>query len=320
MRTLIRILGSLLLLAAVALSSAWVYFNDEHLELDANTRAGFDETFVKLSQGTVHYELGGPENGAPVVLVHGFSVPFYIWDPTFEYLTSAGFRVLRFDLYGRGHSDRPQADYNFELFSRQLEELTAALVIQTPFDLVGLSMGGPITTRFANRHPTMVSNLVLVDPMVEGASEEEIALLATPVVGEYMANVYLIPQVASGQADDFLDKDRFPDWETRFREQMQYKGFRRAIVSTIREFPGADILGEYEKLGNSGIPVHLFWGREDRTVPLELSEKVLQRVPQADLTILDDAGHLPHLEQADLFNPLLLKKLTPPTGNPGHSR
>ena len=313
-RILIRLLGSLLLLAAIALGIAWFHFNDEHQVLDANTRAGFGETFINLSEGSVHYELGGPKDGAAVVLVHGFSVPAYIWDPTFDFLTAAGYRVLRFDLYGRGHSDRPQAEYNFELFSRQLEELTAALEIRTPFDLVGLSMGGPITTRFANRHPGMVSNLILVDPMVVTPSKEDISLLLTPVIGEYMANVYLIPQVASGQTADFLDKSRFPDWESRFREQMQYRGFRRAILSTIREFPGADVLGEYEKLGESGIPVHLFWGREDRTVPLELREKIRQRVPQADLTILNDAGHLPHLEQADSFNSLILEKLGPATG------
>ncbi len=223
------------MISGLLLAGAWFYFNTEHIDLDATTRAGFDETFIELPSGVVHYELAGPEDGEMVVLVHGFSVPAYIWDPTFEFLVSAGYRVLRFDLYGRGHSDRPD--------------------------------------------------------------------------GEYLANVYLMPQLASGQADDFKDKGRFPDWESRFREQMKYRGFRRAILSTIREWPGADILGEYEKLGNSGKPVHLFWGREDRTVPLDLSEKILERIPQARLTVIDGAGHLPHYELPETVNPLLLEQL-----------
>ncbi len=134
-------------------------------------------------------------------------------------------------------------------------------------------MGGPVSTYFTNRHPDKVSRLILFDPMVVAPSAEDISLLTRPVIGEYLANVYLMPQLASGQTDDFKDKGRFPDWESRFREQMQYRGFRRAILSTIREWPGSDILGEYEKLGDSGKPVHLFWGREDQTVPLRAQRK-----------------------------------------------
>ena len=53
-------------------------------------------------------ELGTPGRPASVVLIHGFSVPYFIWDPTFEALHAAGMNPLRYDLYGRGYSDRPQ--------------------------------------------------------------------------------------------------------------------------------------------------------------------------------------------------------------------
>src|SRR5919109_740116 len=68
-------------------------------------------------------EAAGEDGLSDVVLVHGFSVPFFIYDPTFEFLTRAGFRVLRYDLFGRGFSDRPKARYNIDLFVRQLGEL-----------------------------------------------------------------------------------------------------------------------------------------------------------------------------------------------------
>ena len=68
----------------------------ENKVLDEMTRkeAG-SGAFISLSAGVTHYELDGPENGDLVVLVHGFSVPYFIFDPTFEFLTKAGFRVLR---------------------------------------------------------------------------------------------------------------------------------------------------------------------------------------------------------------------------------
>ncbi|MGB7874199.1 MAG: hypothetical protein WBL25_07430, partial [Anaerolineales bacterium] len=77
-------------------------------ELNEAARAGAPGSFVQLSDGCSHYELGGPPDGQPVVLVHGFSVPYFIWDPTFSFLTECGFRALRYDLFGRGYSDRPR--------------------------------------------------------------------------------------------------------------------------------------------------------------------------------------------------------------------
>ena len=64
------------------------------------------------------------------MLIHGFSVPYFIFDPTFNFLTKAGWRVLRYDLFGRGFSDRPHVRYNIDLFVRQLKELLDALNIK----------------------------------------------------------------------------------------------------------------------------------------------------------------------------------------------
>ena len=153
-----------------------------------------------------YYELGGPDDGEMVVLVYGFFVPAYIWDPTFESLTSDGYRVLRFDLYGRGHSDRPDAVYTIPFIADQLDQLTRALSVDTPFNLLGLSMGGPITAQFANQYPGKVKCLVLIDPMVFPPSEEDISPLCLPLIGEYMANVYLIPQLAAGQIDGYRQR------------------------------------------------------------------------------------------------------------------
>jgi pimeloyl-ACP methyl ester carboxylesterase len=315
MKIILRLSVTLLVLVLAVMIAAWVYFDEENITLNAATRSGFDETFIDLPLGTVHYELGGPANGEVVVLVHGFSVPAYIWDPTFEVLTKAGYRVLRFDLYGRGHSDRPDTDYTIVLFAEQLRQLVEGLELDTPFNLAGLSMGGPVATLYSNLEPHMIKRLILVDPLVFAPSEEDIAPLNIPLVGSYMAGVYLIPQIAAGQSSDFRNKDRFPDWEERFREQMQYHGFRNAIHSTIQNLPSHDTLAEYRKLGQQRFPVQLFWGRHDQTIPLAHSEKVLELVPQAGFDIIEDAGHLPHFEQAEVFNPLLLDFLQQPVNH-----
>lgn len=127
-------------LVLLLLIVSYFYFDSESQELDAEARSLVTGKFVELPDGIVHYDLANPLDGKTVVLIHGFSVPYFIWDRNFEALTQADFRVLRFDLYGRGYSDRPNVAYNPDFFDRQLVNLLAALEIKGLVDLVGVSI------------------------------------------------------------------------------------------------------------------------------------------------------------------------------------
>lgn len=118
-------------------------FAGESLVMDDSVRAAQPGQSVRLSDGVTYYELGGPKSGKPVVLIHGFSMPNFIWDPTFAGLTAAGFRTLRYDLLGRGFSDRPQVRYDKGFFIRQFADLLDALKFQK-VDIISLSMGAVI--------------------------------------------------------------------------------------------------------------------------------------------------------------------------------
>jgi len=303
-------IGSGIAIIALLLLITYSLADQEKITLNDTVRLTLPGQFVKLPLGVVHYELAGPDSAPTVVLVHGFSIPYYIWDPTFEALSQAGFRVLRYDLYGRGFSDRPEITYNLELFVTQLEELLPALNIQGPVDLVGLSMGGPIVARFANHHPDQVRSLVFIDPEVAPVSTQRIFPLNIPIVGEYLMTVYVAPvELPKTQSDDFYRPDRFPDWETVYRVQLQYKGFRRAILSTIRNMPGMDSLVEYEPVGRQNLPALLIWGREDRTVSSADMQQVVELIPGIEFHIINEAGHIPHYELPGVVNPLLVEFL-----------
>ena len=106
---LFLIYGGIVLLLFVAVPAAvYVASDPERLELDDSVRRSAPGQFARLIDGYTHYEIGGPPDGQAVVLAAGATVPYYIWDPTFAALTGAGFRVLRYDYYGRGFSDRPE--------------------------------------------------------------------------------------------------------------------------------------------------------------------------------------------------------------------
>jgi pimeloyl-ACP methyl ester carboxylesterase len=115
-----------------------------------------------LSEGLTAYHIAG-DRGPWVVLVHGLVTPSYAWEPLAETLAAEGFRVLRYDHFGRGLSDRPAIRYDLDLYVCQLRELIDTLGIES-MHLIGWSMGGLIVTRFAAEHPASVASLTLISP------------------------------------------------------------------------------------------------------------------------------------------------------------
>ena len=310
MRRLVIIFGSGITVIILFLLITYSLIDQEKITLNDTVRASLSGQFVNLPLGIVHYELAGPETAPTIVLVHGFSVPYYIWDPTFAALTQAGFRVLRYDLYGRGFSDRPEKDYNLDLYDSQLEELLPALNIQGPVDLVGLSMGGLIVASFANHYPDQVRSILLIDPEVAPVSIWQIFPLNLPLVGEYLMTVYVAPvQLPKSQSTDFYRPDKFPDWEAMFRVQLQYTGFKRAILSSIRLMPGMDATAEYGAVGKLKLPALLIWGREDKTVSAADIQQIEELIPGIEYHTIEEAGHIPQYERPEVVNPLLINFL-----------
>jgi predicted alpha/beta-fold hydrolase len=146
MKKLKTSLWILLAIVCITIITLPVILNKETETLNPENRKEAPGEYIILPNGITHYEASGHDTAQTVLLVHGFSVPGYIWDPTFEFLKDNGFHVIRFDFYGRGYSDRPDVVYNSELFTQQIADLLVALKIDEPVDIIGLSMGGPIGT------------------------------------------------------------------------------------------------------------------------------------------------------------------------------
>jgi len=286
-------------------------FRTETKELNDTTRRLTGGSFVQLPDGVTHYELSNATRDHTVVLVHGFSVPYFIFDPTFHFLSQNGFRVLRYDLFGRGFSDRLDTDYNIDLFVRQLADLLDALRLVRPVCLIGLSMGGPIAAMFTARYPQRVDRLVLIDP----AGARPIVLtrilkgLVMPVVGETILGLVGTKALAKYIAADLFDKKLAENFRAKYSVQMQYKGFRRAILSTIRNNMLESYIGTYRKVGALNKQTMLLWGRNDTTVPFNHSDDLLAAMPGIEFHVIEDCGHIPHFEKPEMTNPLLLNFL-----------
>ena len=286
-------------------------YRDETKELNDLTRKDLSGSFIALADGVTHYELNNPEKENTVILVHGFSVPYFIYDPTFEFLTQSGFRVVRYDLFGRGFSDRPDTRYNIDLFVKQLADLLDTLRFTRPVNLVGLSTGGPITATFTVRFPERVNKLVLIDPI--GAKILALARVlkaaAMPIVGEVIISLFRSDGIVKNIASNLLDRKLVGQFQARYIASMQFKGFKRGILSSIRHGILDSFLKTYERVGKMDKPVLLFWGRDDPTVPFKHSRYLRAAMPNLEFHVIENCGHIPHYEKPEEVNPVLLEFL-----------
>jgi pimeloyl-ACP methyl ester carboxylesterase len=265
--------------------------------------------FKRLSNGYTYYEFSNPDADTVLVLVHGFSVPSYIWDSTFRAATQRGYATLRYDNFGRGYSDNPDVVYDVTLFSGQLKELMDSLQITKHVTLVGLSDGGRTITQFAANYPTRVQNLVYVDAVgFESMNPPGTAVTVTDKDVELFKSGDNYRNMAKGQLTDFYDSVPFRGWDKKYESLMQYRGFVRALIST--RVNRTDLAANHQKIRDAKLQVYAIWGEHDTVVVLNaIRDNMMKRQPTLQLTVIPKAGHLPHMEQNQLFNDILFNEI-----------
>ena len=266
-----------------------------------------DQSFVDLEEGFTFYNATNQNSQkTPVVLIHGFSVPSYIWDPTFVMLREKGFYIISLDLYGRGNSKNIDGDYTDELFANQVLQLLNHLEIEKA-DFVGLSNGGRVISKIADINSDIVGDLIYV---ASSSFMNKSKALETDVsekeVREFIGNNY--PTIAKGQLQDFKYPEKFEGWDDKYEELLKYKGFARALISTTKNHYTMDEI--HENINNLNLPVYTIWGDSDNVVVYdEFSERLNELLPNRNEYFISNSGHLPHMENQDEFNKVILSIL-----------
>ena len=266
-----------------------------------------DQSFVDLEEGFTFYNATNQNSQkTPVVLIHGFSVPSYIWNPTYVMLREKGFYIISLDLYGRGNSKNIDGDYTDELFANQVLQLLNHLEIEKA-DFVGLSNGGRVISKIADINSDIVGDLIYV---ASSSFMNKSKALETDVsekeVREFIGNNY--PTIAKGQLQDFKYPEKFEGWDDKYEELLKYKGFARALISTTKNHYTMDEI--HENINNLNLPVYTIWGDSDNVVVYdEFSERLNELLPNRNEYFISNSGHLPHMENQDEFNKVILSIL-----------
>ena len=289
---------------------------DSHYESvikDAAFRASIElpdgAAFVSLSQGSTYYRHAKAESCTTAdVLVHGFSVPSYIWDPTYDFLASKGRCVVTLDLYGRGFSDNPDVAYTDQLFATQVLELLDHLKIEKA-TLLGLSNGGRVVSQLVGLAPERVEQLIYVAS--SGFRDVSRATNVDVSQAEIDQLVARYPDLPAGQLSDFKDPTNFQDWDDKYAELLVHKGFARALISTRKNHDSRQLDRIHAELQVSDIPVATIWGDSDTVVVYSgFAEKLERLLPKRVEHFVPESGHLPHLENQLYVEALLTDVLS----------
>lgn len=226
--------------------------------------------FAELSQGVTHYQWHGFDSGPVAVCVHGLTTPSFVWDDIAKGLVAQGYRVLVYDLYGRGYSDRPEGAQTDAFFIRQLDDLLADQMVADDITLIGYSMGGAIASAYAAKHPDRLRQLVLVAPAGFGGFPTGFfrQIRDNAPFGDWLAHA-LFPK-RHRDASEALKKAH-PDLAVaadKQAEQVDWKGFIPAVVSSLRHVLRDAQEREHRKLEKEDMHVIAIWAADDASIPL----------------------------------------------------
>lgn len=253
----------------------------------------------------------GPPSDEAVVLLHGYSASIEWWEQVAPALAAAGHRVVAIDLVGHGGSEAPRDGDEYGAagqavaVERALDELDVGRAV-----LVGHSMGGHIATAIAERAPSRVERVAVIDTYGdEGLLDEPVLAGAAcwPMLGAAVdrfrgVDAIVESSLQTGFADDFP----VPDIAHRSLERLTQQGVCHsdAAVELNSERAVAD------RLAALGKPVLVVWGDRDVLAPTESN---VARFTEAGLPphVVPDSGHSPMVERPDALTAELMPFLAP---------
>jgi pimeloyl-ACP methyl ester carboxylesterase len=305
---------ALLLVALAAIAAPFVaeYYR---APMNDGRRGSAPGQFAELSQGVTHYHLSGPVEGPLVVCVHGLTTPSFVWAPLTKGFVACGFRVLLYDLYGRGFSDRPNGPQDKGFFNTQLDDLLVHLRVDAPFYLIGYSMGGAIAAGFVATYPTRVRRLVLLASA--GMTLRQTGMLRVirdrGLLGRWLMLAAYPVQLRRGIRAERAMPGANPEISTGQAAQLTFRGFVPAVLASLRGILRRPLEGEHLAIRQSGLPILAIWGGDDAVIPANALGQLAAWNRTVIHEVVEEAGHgLPYTHSAEVLD--YITGFLPPPG------
>lgn len=278
--------------------------------MSARARRGAPGQFLQLSNGIVHYQWHGPENGPVLVMIHGLTTPSFVWRNQLSALTGAGHRLLVFDHFGRGFSDRPYATYDMAFYVREIDELLEKLAVPAGFNLLGYSMGGGIAAHYAALRRDRINRLILLAPaglLTSGPNW----IARWPVIGDLAMFLFGGWSLRRGSKRTATTEGVDADMIALQCRETRFAGFGAAVLSSLRNVIYMDQTDTHRTLLDRGLPVLALFGTADDVIPIDCAMRLRTINRSAQIVEINGAGHSLVTTHAKQVNRAVLEFLHP---------
>jgi len=256
---------------------------------------------MKIQVGNTQLNVEDRGSGSVLLLIHGFPLNLEMWRPQIEDLSKHN-RVIAVDLRGHGHSPPTPGPYSMDLLADDCAAVLDTLGADEPVVVCGLSLGGYVSFALYRRRPQLISALILAATRPGSDSDQAKALREKTIADTKLHG----PQPV---LDNMLKILLAPD--TYKLKPELVKNLADIISLTSTEGILSALEGMKDRsdstiiLGQINIPALIIHGAQDQIITLNESESMASGVKNSSLEIIPGAGHLPNLEQPEMFNSIV---------------
>lgn len=260
---------------------------------------------MKAHLNGISLSYGDSGSGPAVVLLHGFPLSRDMWRPQEEALAQAGFRLITPDLRGFGDSEVPEGPYSMSLFSDDVVALLDHLEIDRAV-IGGMSMGGYILLNLLERYPERVVAACFIT--TRSSSDSETAKAGRLALLERMkkegTGSMAEMSIATLLAGETLRRNpELVNTVYRWMTSVDLRGIEGALHALLERKDYSSLLENFD------LPSLVIGADQDSAVPPEDLRVLSEGLPNNELCIIPEAGHMANLEQPEAFNECLLRFL-----------
>lgn len=276
--------------------------------IEAETKsAGVTEPggrIVSLPGGDLEMVEAGPRNASPIVLIHCFTCAINWWDGMIPTL-ARDHRVIAVDLLGHGGSEKPSTGYSIENQADLIAQVLGRLGVREA-EVVGHSLGGPISIALAERSPELVNRLVVIDS-VPDSSYGDVGFIGElpfkPVIGETLWRIKPDFSIKDGLEVAFAPGFEVPDQFVEDVKRMTYSAYTGSH-DAYDDYTGEKPLPE--RAAATGKPMLAIMGAEEQIATDPRASLAAYRQAGAKTKLIAGAGHSPNVEKPTATAALVL--------------
>ncbi|MHA1278562.1 MAG: alpha/beta fold hydrolase [Candidatus Helarchaeota archaeon] len=267
----------------------------------------------------LYYEDHGNKTGRPLFLLHGWAISSVFFSEQIPVLVKKGYRVITWDWRGHGKSEWngslqtiSSKEELLELMYDDFKTLVAHLEINEPYGLIGHSAGAGVGLSIALANPDDVVALSILNSsyvLAENFAEKAIWQVIPPILEASFTPLIQIPyKLVMRSSIPFIS---FALNKPRNRVKLWIEDFigvkKRTVMEEIKNLKNYNLLNELSKVD---IPCLIIAGQLDILTPPRRSRVLHNKIPNSELHIIKNTGHLSMVERSDLVNKYLIQFLS----------